>query len=376
MGLNRVNYGPDRTFARIEGQLKQSRLHQLFLPMLVLAILVLLTVILRMLWVGQSAAITGLAAVAACFSALGALLVATRNQRLEEARRKAENALSDQKRAKLCRDIRRHYSAEISAWRGRRDLSSFIEDITRARSKAKVFQHSSLDVLLAARDSNRQISGPEPHPDDLREEVKLESKAVASRLALSAFANFPSIPSIWTTQFKREDIDLLGDSAPTFFVLMSLVWTNLTLLARQIPSEDDVVEFVRDQQTSYAKKYLQQLGEHIGEVSNLFSDFLTVVDKCVTLLLNPELDNPLAELEVPLHLVDRSRVASPNLAALRREIELDKTLERALSFKGKTKETIEEIADTIKDIDRTKAIYDEVRKKEQAALDEIENPEK
>jgi hypothetical protein len=96
----------------------------------------------------------------------------------------------------------------------------------------------------------------------------------------------------------------------------------------------------------------------------------------VTLLLNPELDNPLAELEVPLHLVDRSRVASPNLAALRREIELDKTLERALSFKGKTKETIEEIADTIKDIDRTKTIYDEVRKKEQAALDEIENPEK
>jgi hypothetical protein len=138
---------------------------------------------------------------------------------------------------------------------------------TPPRSKAKVFQHFSLDVLLAARDS---ISGPEPLPDNLREQVKLESKAAASRLALSAFADFPSIPSIWTTQFKREDIDLLGESAPTFFVLMSLVWTNLTLLARQIPSEDDVVEFVRDQRTSDAKKYLEQLGEHIDEVSSLF----------------------------------------------------------------------------------------------------------
>ena len=173
----------------------------------------------------------------------------------------------------------------------------------------------------------------------------MASQGVASFLALSAFANFPSIPSIWTTQFKREDIDLLGESAPRFFVLMNLVWTNLTLLTRQIPSESDVVEFVRDQRTSDAKKYLEQLGEHIGEACSLFTEFLTVVDKCVVLLLDEKLENPLARLEVPHRLIDRSAAASPNLAALRRDIEWNKNVERAVRSRDQLSRISEQLAD-------------------------------
>jgi hypothetical protein len=62
------------------------------------------------------------------------------------------------------------------------------------------------------------------------------SRHVCVELALPAFESLPLIPSIWTTQFKREEIDLLGKSAPIFFVSMSAVWTNLPLSIAQLPA--------------------------------------------------------------------------------------------------------------------------------------------
>jgi hypothetical protein len=272
--------------------------------------------------------IAAISAMASCASAGLSLYVANRTQKMSENQRQAER---DDVNAKIRHNRQRiaaHYAAEIRAWLRRRDLHKFFSDLGLLKSKPDIL--GPMEILLAGRQSNRKFAGQDiSAKDDSRDSIVWQARRIAGQLALSSFANFRRIPSIWTVLFRREDTEVLGEGAMVFFISMKSVWINLTLATAQIPSSDEVVEFVNGQQPEYAIKYLGKLFDQVFVLRYLFKVFTTTATQCAEWLeRNGSENDPLAAMFVPEGLENGSRDAAFDWSDISSEIQLDETLER------------------------------------------------
>jgi hypothetical protein len=318
------------------------------LPILASAIFVLLSTTIWALWTGDSR-VSGLSTVAACLSGLGALLVSVRTQWLDQARRENERSESDLKRAKTRKDVSAVYSEQVSTWRRRKDVGDFLKEISSAWSKEDLMMHP-FAVALSARDSITKTSGSEAIPESLSGTIVETSKDVCSRLALDAFPQFSDIPSIWTSLFRREDIDFLGDDAPIFFIKMSGLWTNFTLMVKQVPPTDTALRFLESHSAAYSKEYLARLADYIAEVRSLFEEFLKLADRCAELLRRPDAEDPLKELEIANELIVRSANASPRLTELEREIAFERAVKKVKPASDALLKVSQNAQDTVKEL--------------------------
>jgi hypothetical protein len=123
--------------------------------------------------------------------------------------------------------------------------------------------------------------------------------------------------------------EVLGEGTMVFFISMKSVWINLTLATAQIPSSDEVVEFVNGQQPEYAIKYLGKLFDQVFVLRDLFKDFTTTATQCAEWLERKGSEHdPLAAMFVPEGLENGSRDAAFDWSDISSEIQLDETLER------------------------------------------------
>ena len=272
--------------------------------------------------------IAGISAIGSCASAVASLYVANRTQKLSEIQRETDREETSDKVRKNRQRIAAVYATEIRAWLRRRDLHKFLFELDGLKTKSEIL--GTIEVSLLARQSNRRVSGPDlSEKDDLRDTIAWQARRSAELLAVSSFAKFRTIPSIWTTLFRREYTEVLGEKTMAFFVSMESVWINLTLATAQIPSAEEVVEFVNGQQPEYAEKYLKKLIDQVFALRELFTVFNATAVQCADALERKGTeDDPLAALPITETLLNGSRDAAFDWSDISRDIQLDESLER------------------------------------------------
>ena len=135
------------------------------------------------------------------------------------------------------------------------------------------------------------------------------------------------ITNIWATQFRREDLSLLGSEALVFFLSMSTLWSNISHMPQQLPCADDVLDFTAQHSAADSEHYLKKLRDYISEFKDSLHGFLT---------LATEGENQLAKLaqggESPTFpnadaLLVHSQWASFDIASLLWLVSLDRSMQ-------------------------------------------------
>jgi len=355
---------------------KTAFLREAFLVSLIIASLSLIALTIWALKKGASQSgsfiITALSAVASSVSAIGALYIAVRGQSVDRERDRKKRNEEDESRARKRSAVASLYGAEISAWLIRRDLRDFLMRLNKVEFVEDLKVAPLLGLQLAARDSILHNSGVQTVDQDRIKRIAELSRKVCVELELSAFNEFALVPSIWTTQFKREDVDLLGEAAPVFFVTMGAVWTNLTLATKQIPSAETTSAFMQRGDAPTVEDYTAKLVNYIIAVRGLFADFLTVAEKCAKLLAEDNGADPLQGLKLPAELVVKSRDVSPGLAELYQRMEYREMMSPDNELTSKFKEALE---DTGKIFEKGKELFKEINEETRAKLHEMQKKE-
>lgn len=356
---HRVLYTQEASLEREEVRLRKLLSRHALLPILAVAIFSLLVTVVYALLTNDSRA-ASLSAVAACLSGLGALLVSLRTQWSDQDRRQREQIEAETKRTDTRKAIAALYSAEISAWRSRADVDQFLMEIRGVWGRDRIEAHP-IEVVLLARDSIIKVSGIDAVPPDLVETVTESAQNLCRQLAIPTFERFPEIPNIWASQFKKDEIEILGADAPIRFATLGVVWTNLNLKARQIPNSASVVRFIEAHPKTYSMEYVYRLSTYVSNLAGLFSKFDQAVAACADCLSRCEGTNPMKDLTIPPDMVVGSQKAALRIQELENDIEFERMYKKMKAAGEGLKEVEAEAAKASADLDLLKAASAAVR---------------
>jgi hypothetical protein len=353
-------------------------------PIVSLAIL-LLALLAYTLWgiYRQENVPAALSTVAATMSALVALFVSVRSQLRDDKRhaedraRDSENRLKEQERADaLRRDARKVltalYATEIEMWLGRKELGELLSATGRAAQQ--MFTHKlTMNVMLYAKESMETASTSEGVPDHFQQSMAVSRHQLAIALAMPGVRAASSIPNIWTTQFKRDDVSVLGNNALHFFLGMATIWTNIGQMSKQIPAVDDAVEFIFANRSADVEQYLGHLERFLEEVKSMLQEFIGFARVGSKLLAeHPAASDTMAPLPLVDSLLTRSQRASLGIASLQEWILVERSI-------GLANTADQEFRQAIRDFNESEAAratrFDELKRSAVAALERLGRPQ-
>jgi hypothetical protein len=232
------------------------------------------------------------------------------------------------------------YSAEIAGWHARADVLGLHEQLGKSWAYLPglaVAVHQVLSVREAGDSMATEVRAV------AEEQMPLLLDQLTSTLSWTTI-RAASIPNIWSTKFKREDVELFGRGALLYFINMSSIWTNIALAVPQLPTPDDAVDFVLNNTSQDVKSYLDHVASFLKELADIVVEFIEFGTSGGQSYIEYTRARSLTDLAVPATLVERSRQVSPNIAALRQEI-----LDRKVSaFQEKLDATTKRLQDELK----------------------------
>lgn len=279
-----------------------------------------------------------------------------------------EKGATEERLAKARAIVALVYATEIKMWLYRKELQDLLNTAVHAAREIDI-QVPILRFLLSARESVEHISDPSNFPPDHIKNLEHVRERLGRELAMPAVRATPNIPNIWATQFRREDIDLLGTDALRFFLGMSTIWSNLSRIARQFPLADEVLDFTSQQNAADSEQYLKRLGQYIDEFKAIFEGFLAAAVEARSRL--SEYPQASSSLTLPAiePLLLRSQQASFSVADLLQWISLEKSMDLA----RKSKERVTAAVDAARQANENASEHMQaLRKSAEETLDELE----
>jgi hypothetical protein len=316
-------------------------------------------------------------AMASSLAALAALEVALRAQwrqdkdRKEERKKQDEDRKEERKEAELKlletqRRLASTYATNIEMWLRRGELSAVRIVINQSLLSIRSIA-DRMEILLFAAESL------EEPPQTMRQHVELERENLKLALAMPAIRGLASIPNIWATQFRREDMDLTGIGALTFLLGMSTVWTNLILMVQQLPAASDAVEFVSHNRSIDVKQYLGFKVSFLREFKGLFDEFLDRASSGADVFRKYTNATSLRGLPDVGSLIDRSQQVSLKIPELQQWISFGKAFG---IMKATEKDYKQALADATEGPDKYLETLNALRESAQTSLDEIGQAER
>jgi hypothetical protein len=251
-----------------------------------------------------------------------------RNEDRKAAARAAieEKVAADAKHLKTRVVIASVYATEIGMWLHRKELQDLRTSVVRI-ARVIEFQAPLLNLQLSARESIKSISGESELPAELVRGLERVRDEFRRELAMPAVRAIPRIPNIWSTQFRREDVDALGSDALRYFLGMSTLWSNLVHAAQQFPSVDEVLMFTEQHRVGDVAKYLKLISDYIAEFKTIFESFLSAACQGESSLLGYALPTAPPSLPAIDSVLLQSQRISLNIVGLLQWISVERAMD-------------------------------------------------
>jgi hypothetical protein len=304
------------------------------LPLLLAVLAVVIYFAIRNAMADQATRIQSLSAIASSISAMIAVVVALWTDIRERSHRRAEQEKSEAKVRKSKKRLAALYSAEMMAWRERKDIEDVVSELGNIEDKdlltdtIKLRLVAKRPALAAAKELDANF-------------WHAEISEVARALRLGTFDRLSSVPNIWTTQFRREDVDILEGDASSYFVVMGTIWTNLMLKAQQLYGSVDILRAIRKDESYFMPSVVDAIAEDAVELREHLSEFLRVAKEGAVLLANYPEDAEPESLKTPLDLLAKSRDPSQRLSQAWHAISVARLGVMAPALKNSAQELVE-----------------------------------
>jgi len=251
--------------------------------------------------------VQSLSAIASSISAMIAVVVALwtelrdREHRLEESKESKDKQLKSRKRVAAL------YSGEINAWLQRKDIEDVVADLRDIKQKDVV--QTEFEFLVKER-LKALAEAKETDTNLWHGEIQYVSNA----LRLRVFQRLSAIPNIWADQFRRDDVALLDETAPPYFIVMNTIWTNLNLKAQQLAGSVEVLKSFSEEDFDLMPLVVDALTRDAVELRDHITEFLGVA-RDGALVLGDYPKNALQrELQTPSDLLVKSRDRSQRMS--------------------------------------------------------------
>jgi hypothetical protein len=251
--------------------------------------------------------VQSLSAIASSMSAVIALVVATWTDLKDRRYRQQALQEAERKRLDLRKRVAALFSAEITAWLDRKDVEDAVADLRDMEKKDSLT--ARIELLLTAKQAALS-DAKEPDANFWDAEIA----SVSTALRLFTFKRLSAIPSIWTTQFRRDDIEVLDGAAPAYFVVMATIWTNLNLKAQQLSVSADALRLVRKQEANLMPLVINAIADDAVELREHIGEFLCVAKEGSEVLANYPENQSAEGLKIPSELLTKSRDRSQRLS--------------------------------------------------------------